>query len=221
MTRLFVLEIKQHLVLKLLAKITLITLLCSCATQSSKVDDSSSQDQAVKNQLAQGEYYINEPLPDALSQLLIKAQQFVLSEDYDPALNVLSEAKKQFPEYPQVDMNIAIIALKQQNYDFALKSVSGALDARKDYPPALNMKGVIYRITGEFESARMAYEKAILVAPNYPKPYLNLGILADLYLQDLALALMSFEQYLEIVSEDDKVENWLIDLKRRMPQENQ
>ena len=215
------LMMKKHRVLRFLAKITFIGLLCSCATQSSKEATAIAQEQAVKNQLAQGEYYINEPLPDALSQLLVEAQQLVQSEKYDSALNVLSDAKKQFPNYPQVDMNIAIIALKQNNHDLALDSVSAALEVRNEYPPALNMKGVIYRITGEFDSAKLAYEKAIQVAPDYPKPYLNLGILADLYLQNLTLALTSFEQYLNIVNADEKVENWIIDLKRRMPQESQ
>ncbi|TMH29041.1 MAG: tetratricopeptide repeat protein [Betaproteobacteria bacterium] len=77
-----------------------------------------------------------------------------------------------------------------------------------------------YRQQGQFAKAREVYERAIAIAPTYAAPYLNLGILHDLYLGDGKRALELYGQYLALSpSGDAAVTKWVADLKNRKPQQ--
>ena len=80
----------------------------------------------------------------------------------------------------------------------------------------LNQLGVTYRQQGDFAKAREAYEKAISLEPTYAAPYLNLGILHDLYLGDGARALELYDRYLALSPGGDAVvTKWVAELKNR------
>jgi lipoprotein NlpI len=77
--------------------------------------------------------------------------------------------------------------------------------------------GVVNRERGDFKSAKQNYQQALKIDTHYAKAHLNLGILADLYLQDYALALDHFEQYQALQKTPDKrVKGWITDLERRV-----
>jgi hypothetical protein len=44
----------------------------------------------------------------------------------------------------------------------------------------------------------------------------NLGVLCDIYLQDLECALQNYEEYLKGVPGDEKVAIWITDVKSRI-----
>ena len=84
-------------------------------------------------------------------------------------------------------------------------------------PEANNIRGVLWRDAGEFTKARDSYAKAIGATEAYLDAQLNLGILCDLYLQDLACAKKHYENYQSGSSSEDRtVKGWLIELERRM-----
>ena len=58
--------------------------------------------------------------------------------------------------------------------------------------------------------------KAVTARPDYALAHYNLGVLNELYLQRLDVALQHFEIYQSLVSEDKQVEKWIADLKRRV-----
>jgi ABC-type Fe3+-hydroxamate transport system substrate-binding protein len=58
--------------------------------------------------------------------------------------------------------------------------------------------------------------KAVTVSPEYALAHYNLGVLNELYLQRLDVALQHFEIYQELVGNDKQVEKWIADLKRRV-----
>uniref|UniRef100_UPI003B831CF4 tetratricopeptide repeat protein n=1 Tax=Microbulbifer mangrovi TaxID=927787 RepID=UPI003B831CF4 len=68
---------------------------------------------------------------------------------------------------------------------------------------------------GRFDEARKTYTESLALHPDYLPLIKNLGILCDLYLQDVNCALAQFEQYLKYQPEDPKVSIWVADLKRR------
>ena len=76
--------------------------------------------------------------------------------------------------------------------------------------------GIVYRRTGRFEEARESYERALEVHPGYHFALLNLGVLCDLFLEDLQCALKSYEGYAEIVADDPHVAMWIADVRTRM-----
>jgi hypothetical protein len=58
--------------------------------------------------------------------------------------------------------------------------------------------------------------KPLALSPNYAKAHFNLGVLAELYLQDLPLALTHYEAYQNTQTEaDSTVAKWVIDLQKR------
>ena len=73
------------------------------------------------------------------------------------------------------------------------------------------------RSQGKFSEAKQAYQKALRIDPQYSKAHYNLGVLAELYLQDLSLALTHFQLYQSLQREPERmVGNWIKDLNRRV-----
>ena len=85
-----------------------------------------------------------------------------------------------------------------------------------NHPAALNQMGMLLRRNGKFLEAEAAYLKAVTVSPEYALAHYNLGVLNELYLQRLDMALQHFEAYQSIVGEDKQVERWITDLTRRV-----
>jgi tetratricopeptide (TPR) repeat protein len=76
--------------------------------------------------------------------------------------------------------------------------------------------GVAYRLAGQFDKARDAYERALAADPAHPAALLNLGILADLYQGDAARALELYERS-QALAQDAAVAKWIVDLRNRKP----
>ena len=64
--------------------------------------------------------------------------------------------------------------------------------------------------------ARLSYERALGVLPGYHFALRNLGVLCDLYLNDLECALQNYENYAEIVSDEREVKIWIADIRNRL-----
>ena len=79
-----------------------------------------------------------------------------------------------------------------------------------------NQLGITWRQQGEFAKAKEAYERAIALDPGFAAPLLNLGILYDLYLWDVAQAGDLYGRYLALTpGGDPTVTKWVADLKNR------
>ena len=75
---------------------------------------------------------------------------------------------------------------------------------------------MVLRRQGKFVEAESAYLKAVTASPDYALAHYNLGVLNELYLQRLDVALQHFERYQRIEGEDEQVTRWIVDLKRRL-----
>ena len=113
-------------------------------------------------------------------------------------------------------MNLAIIHVNNEDDDAARASIDAALAINPDHAPALNQQGMLLRRNGKFLEAEAAYLKAVTASPDYGLAHYNLGVLNELYLQRLDVALQHFEQYYAIVGDDKQVEKWISDLTRRV-----
>jgi len=122
----------------------------------------------------------------------------------------------QYPEYPGAHVNLAIIHANNENNAAARSSLDAALALNPDHPEALNQLGMLLRRNGKFIEAEAAYLKAITVSPDYALAHYNLGVLNELYLQRLDVALENFETYQTLVGEDEQVGKWIADLRRRV-----
>lgn len=136
-------------------------------------------------------------------------------EDLDAELR-FKELLLQHPDWPGAHVNLAILAAKKDDDLAAEAHIQGALRIDPGHAAALNQLGMLKRRQGLFEEAESAYLKAVTASPEYPLAHYNLGVLNELYLQRLDTALSHFERYLELGGQDEKVEKWVADLKRRL-----
>ena len=96
------------------------------------------------------------------------------------------------------------------------KKVKKALELVPGHPVASNECGLLYRKKGRFDEARAMYEQALAAYPNYYPAHRNLGILCDLYLNDLESAMAHYQVYSQAMPKDNKVKLWIADLQARM-----
>ena len=73
----------------------------------------------------------------------------------------------------------------------------------------------MYRKTGRFSEAKNIYENIIKNYPQFLPARKNLGILCDLFMNDLDCAIEQYDIYLKIRPNDKDIKIWLTDLKRR------
>lgn len=132
------------------------------------------------------------------------------------ALAVLQAVAAKTPQLAGPQVNQAVILLRQQKFAEAEAAVRGALKANSKSPYAHNVLGIALRQQGKFGEARAAYEAALAIDPNYARAHFNLGVLADLYQQDLPYALAHYEKYQALQAKPDPaVANWIVDLQKR------
>ncbi len=110
--------------------------------------------------------------------------------------------------------NLALIQIKQQQYEKAEKNITIALEKNPNMAQALNMAGYIANRRGYINKAKHFYEKAIVTKPDYPLAHYNLALLYDLYLQNIPKAVEHYQQYLALISYEDKnTMNWVEELQ--------
>lgn len=143
------------------------------------------------------------------------AAAMAAGEDLDAELR-FKEFLLQHPDWPGAHVNLAILAVKKGDDLAAEAHIQSALKIAPGHAAALNQLGMLKRRQGLFEEAESAYLKAVTASPEYPLAHYNLGVLNELYLQRLDTALSHFERYLELGGQDEEVEKWVADLKRRI-----
>ncbi len=132
------------------------------------------------------------------------------------AEKLLARIAEKAPHFSGPLVNMAVLQLKQQHYAEAQALLQKAIAINAKNPYAYNLLGVSLREQGKFADARAAYETALSLDPNYAKAHFNLGVLADLYMQDLPLALTHYERYQGLQNKSDTgVGNWIVDLQKR------
>ena len=145
-----------------------------------------------------------------------RAVDLLQSKKYDKAIKLLEsviQREKRAPA-PYVNLGMAY-ALKGDNKQ-AEDYFHQALKLELGHPEANNELGQLYRRTGRFREARKAYRNALADNPDYLPAIRNLGILCEIYMQDLKCALEQFEEYLIYSPNDEKVKIWVTDLKQRL-----
>jgi tetratricopeptide (TPR) repeat protein len=155
-------------------------------------------------------------IPAQAQTLYEQAVSVMTSGDFLDAELRLKEFLLQYPAYPGAHVNLAIIHGQNGNDEAAQDSIDAALALNPDHAPALNQQGMLFRRNGKFIEAEAAYLKAVTAAPDYALAHYNLGVLNELYLRRLDVALQHFQIYQDLVGGDRQVEKWITDLERRV-----
>ena len=163
------------------------------------------------------------PIPAELQQSFGDALELLQDEEYESAEELLLEVTQKFPGFAGPWANLAIAQSKQEKYDAALISIDSALQQDENFCQAVSLKGVVLRELGQFKQAKDQYLSALSCNPNDIMTLYNIGVLSDLYLHDNVTALSYYQKYLAALGEqqDETVQSWVVDLKRRVPAESQ
>lgn len=178
-------------------------LLTSCATTSETPDIASSG---------------KSPLEQSASELSLykKALKLLNSDKLDSSKEIFQQINSNRPELAGPYANLAIIALKNNNPEKALKLVEVALSKNPNLAQALNLLAYLEQISGNIQQAKEHYKKAIQNKNDYAIAHYNIALLYDVYLQDIESAIPHYEKYMKLINNADKnTADWLEQIKRK------
>jgi tetratricopeptide (TPR) repeat protein len=116
---------------------------------------------------------------DAYLQLISIYQD--KKKDMDKALSAIKEARVKFPknpDFPKYELNIY---LTQKKYDLAKKTIKGVLAKNPTEKESFYLLAQLHNELNNVDSAKMAYQKAVDIDPQYFEAQLDL---AKMYLID-------------------------------------
>lgn len=145
-----------------------------------------------------------------------QAKGHIVINDFASAEEILRQLHIKYQNHYGVLLNLAISKFKLKDMDNAQEYLQRAMDidqANKT-SEAHNLQGLMYTEQGKIELAKESYEAALQLDPNSFNAHFNLGLLYDVYYQQLTTAYAHYEQYLNLNPNDDQsTKNWLRELK--------
>jgi tetratricopeptide (TPR) repeat protein len=154
---------------------------------------------------------------DFYQQFYIEAVDSLKRGDTEQAIELLLQVSTDAPDKPYVFTNLGLAYFKLKKMDLSERAFQEAISRNNRDAVAYNHLGILLRYQGQFEEARKHYQRAIAIDSDYAYAHLNLGILFDIYLQDLKLALQQYQKYQGLIGEEDKqVAGWIVDIQRRL-----
>jgi tetratricopeptide (TPR) repeat protein len=154
----------------------------------------------------------DEPAADALAkanalaanapseeQLLVRWMLATQSSDLLPAISLMNDMLKRFPDNKHILYLSAEWLYFQQDYDRSRKLFEKALQTDPKFAPPLNMLGYAYLETGDPDpaKAKAALQRYIELAPNQPNPHDSLGDISRFSGEDQE-SVLEFQKALKI-----------------------
>lgn len=155
---------------------------------------------------------VDDDIKQAFDRALVQLKQ----ENYDSAIVILEDITRREKRLPAPFVNLGMAYSKNGDNKRAKRALVNAVELDEYHPVANNELGLVYRKLGNFDEAKKVYKNVLSKYPKHLPVIKNLGILCDIYMQDLACALTNFEQYLKYSPDDKTVGIWVTDVKRRM-----
>lgn len=122
---------------------------------------------------------------------------------------------KDFPEHSGPWTNLGIIFAKSNRRDQAIGALAKAAALNPDNKVAFNWLGILYREAGDLTRARLSYERALKLDPDYALAHFNYGILLDAHLKRPADALPHYRAYQQADGNTDdlRVIAWIAEIE--------
>lgn len=144
------------------------------------------------------------------------AIEFMNQNKMDLAKAAFEKMTLDYPQLAGPYANLGVIYSADKDWENAQENLEKAHAKNKHNVKVLNQLGYVYRQQGEFKKAKVSYEKAIKVHPEYAATYLNLGVLYDIYMGNLQKASQQYQKYQSLQkTADRRVAGWIVDINRR------
>jgi len=137
-------------------------------------------------------------------------------ERYPQGIALLLEVIEKAPDVTAPYINLGIAYRRIGDFDRAETNLKKALELNPRHPVVYDELGLLYRETGRFTAARGSYEKALEIHSGFHFAHRNLGVLCDVYMDDLPCALAHYEAYSRAEPDDKEVTKWIADLRTRI-----
>ncbi len=148
-----------------------------------------------------------------------QAQAALANQDWTQAEQHLLWITDNAPQLSGPYIGLAMLYNTTEQTEKVAPMFKQAIAANRNNVSAYNQYAIFLRQQGDFKGAEALYQQALVVWPDYPEGHLNLGILYDMYMGKLDLALQEYQQYQDLQSEPDRqVAGWIVDTQRRLQQ---
>ena len=137
-------------------------------------------------------------------------------ENFAEAIKLLRAVAGKTSKFSAPYINLGIAYARTNDLEKAEENLKRALEINENHPVANNELGLVLRKTGRYVEARKLYEQLLATYPDFLPARKNLGVLCDIYLQDLNCAMEQYEEYLKGLPEDKNVKIWVADVQSRM-----
>lgn len=151
-------------------------------------------------------------------QQFMQAKQLMQQQKYQQALVPLQTIVAVTADFAGVWYNLALCQWQLQQTSQAEYSLQQALIAQPKFSASLNLLGILAREQGQFGQAEQYWLQAIQLS-DAADSHKNLGILYELYLNQLAKAQTHYQHYYEL-SQDPQAKLWLALIERQLPISN-
>ncbi len=171
---------------------------------------------ATSNHLANKNNSANISVSNKLQQIFKQSLLHLQQQQYDEAIVLLERfiTKEKRIAAPYVNLGMAYSRAGEDKK--AKRRLLKALRLDIGNTSANNELGLLSRKSGSFGSARAFYQNALKKHPDYLPARKNLGILCEIYLQDLPCALEHYQTYLQYSPDEKIIATWVLELKQRM-----
>lgn len=162
------------------------------------------------------EFTENFPIKPDVQAKFLKSVELLNDNKYDEAIMLLKGVVGQSDQFSAPYVNLGIAYARKKDYKNAEINLRKAREINPKHPIALNELGLVLRKTGHYKEARALYEELLHLYPDFLPGRKNLGVLCDIYIQDLDCALSQYQEYLLGKPDDEKVKIWVADVKSRI-----